>query len=322
MRTPLAGARTITLVGARTNENGARTASALRAQLAKIDRSREQIAKAWLVEVILNTDLSQVDQTPVEWATGELPQLISDILMAIGSEDKAMSAAVQRAARLADQRGDATSPAQLTREIAYLQTTLLATLRMELASSQPELFAEAAERLAAIFTRLGGYAVDALSQRTGSGEPGAVISSREQMRHRLEQMIALTRRYGSPFALLILDVEGPGARNGADAMGVISHAVRGSIRMMDEAFQTDGEGLCVLAPHQTAESAAQMANRLTEILTRLERASGLRITISAGVVGCPEHGDEPDRLLHAADTAMWRARATGKPFVVAGLQSR
>ncbi len=295
--------------------------SDLRAQLARVDRSREQIAKAWLVDVILNTDLSDVGQTPVAWATSELPQLISDILLAIGSEDKALDGAVQRAARLADQRGALTSPAQLTREIYYLQSALLATLRMEFATSDPELFAEAAERLTAVFTRIGGYTVDALTQRLAIGQQTGLLNG-GQMKHRLEQMVALTQRYGSPFGLLVLDLEGPGAHEGNEAVGVVSNAIRGSIRLMDEAFQTEGDGLWVLAPNQTAASAAQMAHRLTEILTRLERASGLRITISTGVVGCPEHGEEPDHLLRAADTAMWRARATGQPFMVAGLQDR
>lgn len=303
------------------SENGARTPSPLRAQLARVDRSREQIAKAWLVDVILNTDLSEVDQTPVAWATSELPQLISDILLAVGSEDKALDGAVQRAARLADQRGTSTSPAQLTREIYYLQSALLATLRMEFAGSDPELFAEAAERLAAVFTRIGGFTVDALTQRLATGDPARLLNG-GQMKHRLGQMVALTQRYGSPFGLLVLDLEGPGAHSGGEAIGVVSHAIRGSIRLMDEAFQTEGDGLWVLAPNQTADSAAQMAHRLTEILTRLERASGLRITISTGVVGCPEHGEEPESLLRAADTAMWRARATGQPFMVAALQDR
>lgn len=306
-------------------ENGARTAtqtvSELRAQLARVDRSREQIAKAWLVDVILNSDLSAVDQTPVAWATNELPQLISDILLAVGSEESALDGAIQRAARLADQRGTSTSPAQLTREIYYLQSALLATLRIELSNSHPTLFAEAAERLAAVFTRIGAYTVEALTQRmeVGGRTP---IKDGAQMRHRLEQLIALSRRYGSPFALLALDLEGPGAQNAEQAMGVVSHAIRGSIRLMDEAFQTEEAGLCVLAPNQTADSAALMARRLTEILTRLERASGLRITISTGVVGFPEHGEEVDHLLRAADTAMWRARATGEPFAVAALQDR
>jgi diguanylate cyclase (GGDEF)-like protein len=303
------------------SENGsARGESALRASLARVDRSRDQIAKAWLVDVILNSDLSDVDKAPIDWATTELPQLITEILMALGSEDPGVSAAVQRAARLADQRATTSSPGQLTREIFYLQSSLLATLRLEL-SNDLEAFADAAERLTALFSRIGPYTVDALAQRDAAGDPGSVLNA-AQMKQRLQQMIALTQRYGAPFALLVLDLEGPGAEEGPEAMGLVSHSIRNSIRQMDEAFQTEQEGLWVLAPNQTTESAALMANRLSEVLTRLERTNGLRVTVSTGVVGCPEHGDEPDDLLQAADTAMWRARAIGKPFVVAGLQDR
>ncbi len=306
--------------GSTMGEDGRIDGAVLRAQLARVDRSREQIAKAWLVDVILNSDLSEVDRTPVSWATNELPQLITEILMAVGSEEQATSAAVQRAARLADQRANSTSPAQLTREISYLHSALLATLRMELSAAHPDLFAEAAERLAALFTRIGAYTVDAFDQRSIAGD--RVGSHPGQMRHRVEQMVALTQRYGAPFAVLVLDVEGPGAASSGEAMGIVSHAIRGSIRTMDEAYLTEGEGLCVLAPNQTASSASQMAHRLTEILTRLERSSGLRITVSTGVVGCPEHGERADDLLRAADSAMWRARATGRPFVVGSLQDR
>jgi diguanylate cyclase (GGDEF)-like protein len=308
-----------TIVAMTENGAGNGTGSALRARLSTVDRSREQIAKAWLVDVILNTDLAEVDQTPVTWATNELPQLITEILMAVGSEEGSSSAAVQRAARLAHQRGTNTSPAQLSREISYLHSALLATLRMELSTSHPELFAEAAERLAALFTRLGAYTVDALAEQVGRETVGA---GHGQMRNRVEQMVALTQRYGAPFALLVVDVDGPGAGGGNEAMGIVSHAIRGSIRMMDEAYLTEREGLCVLAPNQTASSATQMAQRLNEILIRLERSSGLRVNISTGVVGCPEHGERAEDLLRAADSAMWRARATGQPFVVGDLQDR
>jgi diguanylate cyclase (GGDEF)-like protein len=158
-------------------------------------------------------------------------------------------------------------------------------------------------------------------------DPGTGFLGGEQMKRRLEQMVASTRRYGSSFALLVIDIEGPGAReedstgrNGL--LGVVWDAVRDSIRLSDEAFHTAEDGLCVLAPYQTAAGAVRMAHRLTQILSRLERDGGLRITVSTGVVACPEHGEEPNRLLRAADTAMWRARATGQPVTVAGLQDR
>jgi GGDEF domain-containing protein len=66
----------------------------------------------------------------------------------------------------------------------------------------------------------------------------------------------------------------------------------------------------------------QMAERLLGQLDALEQAGGLRITVAAGVVSCPDHGNDADRLLHKADAAMWRARAVGQPVGVGGLQDR
>jgi diguanylate cyclase (GGDEF)-like protein len=310
------------------SENGARTASALRPWLARVDRSREQIAKAWLVDVILNSRLSDVEATPVAWATGELPLLISEIFSALGRETQGLDPqALERASGLAQGRAGA-SPAQVSREISYLQSAILSALRMELDAAEPQLFAEAAERLAAAFTQLMGATVDALGPPSRQeARPDPDLLPVVPLQRRLEQLIATTRRYGAPFGLLVLDLEGPGAREteGAvpqGAMGFVSNAVRGSIRVIDEAYVTESEGLCVLAPHQTAANTARMAHRLTQILERLERAGGLQVTVSTGVVACPEHGDDPSQLLHAADTAMWRARATGQPVTVGGLQDR
>ena len=65
-----------------------------------------------------------------------------------------------------------------------------------------------------------------------------------------------------------------------------------------------------------------MAERLLAQLEELEGAGGLRIVVSAGVVACPDHGNDVEQLLRKADTAMWRARAVGQPVGVGALQDR
>jgi GGDEF domain-containing protein len=65
-----------------------------------------------------------------------------------------------------------------------------------------------------------------------------------------------------------------------------------------------------------------MAERLLGLLEELERAGGLRIDVAAGVVSCPDHGNDADALLHKADGALWRARAVGQPIGVGALQER
>ncbi|HEX6782114.1 MAG TPA: diguanylate cyclase [Solirubrobacterales bacterium] len=148
------------------------------------------------------------------------------------------------------------------------------------------------------------------------------------MRRRLEQLLETNRRYGHPFGLAVFDASGPGTRPGDVAGGqetvlsILGAALRDSIRIVDEAFRLEEEAICVLAPNIGTVEGVQMCERLLGQLDDLERAGGLRICISAGVVACPDHGAEAEELLHKADAAMWRARAVGQPVGVGALQDR
>ena len=308
--------------------NGGMGGPTLRGVLGRVGRMKEQIAKAWLVDVILDRPLAQAERMPMRWASTELPELIGDILQSVGEEGapRLSPEGLDRAAHLAALRGDS-SPALLAREVASLHAALLAALRDELPQEDTELQAEVAERLAAVFGLVSGAAVDALFEQTDTGrDPLTGLYRAGRMRQRLTQLVASSRRYEQPFALVLLDIEGPGARGEADPVGregvltIVAAALRESIRLVDEAFRLEDDELCVLAPNQTAEDGERMAERLAGMLAQLEAAGGLRITVSAGIVSCPEHGDDPERLLRRADTAMWRARATGRLVMVGGMQ--
>jgi len=244
------------------------------------------------------------------------------------------------------------SPAgRIAREVSSLQASLLASLREELGADRPDKFAAAAERLATDFGSVTATAVDAAYDpgapapapaATREPEPaevrGAAVLAPEyrelaslyqpgHMRRRLDQMAETNRRYGHPFALAVFDASGPDTRNG-DAGGqetvlaILGAALRDSIRIVDEAFRLEEDAICVLAPNLQTVEAVQMAERLLAQLDELERAGGLRIAVSAGVVACPDHGADVEALLREADAAMWRARAVGQPLGVGALQDR
>ncbi len=103
-------------------------------------------------------------------------------------------------------------------------------------------------------------------------------------------------------------------------LAVVGAALRDSIRIVDEAFRLEEEAICVLAPNLGTVEGVQMAERLLGQLEDLERAGGMRISLAAGVVACPEHGADAERLLHKADAALWRARAVGQPVGVGALE--
>lgn len=191
-----------------------------------------------------------------------------------------------------------------------------------------EVFADAAQRLAEEFGSVTATAVAAVRERPVSPPDEATHASLFEpghMRRRLDQLIEENKRYDHPFGLVVFDVDGPGAREGDDhetVLAVVGAALRESVRLVDEAFRLEENAFCVLAPSQSTVGGVQMAERLLRMLDELEAAGGLKISISAGVVACPEHGNDAEGLLRNADEAMWRARAVGQPVGVGSLQDR
>jgi diguanylate cyclase (GGDEF)-like protein len=250
---------------------------------------------------------------------------------------------------------EGTSAGHLAREVSTLQAELLGKLREEMADGDVDAFAGAAQRLAEAFGTVTAAAVDPVAAATGgAAEPmaGNAVSSpaapspagssttpefplpethpslyrNGHMRRRLEQLLETYRRYDQPFCLAVFDVAGPATRNGhsgADApLTVVGAALRDSVRLVDEPFRLEEDALCVLAPNQDTVGGVQMSERLLRVLAELKAVGGLPIEISAGVVACPDHGEQADVLLHTADEAMWRARSVGQPVGVGRLQDR
>lgn len=249
---------------------------------------------------------------------------------------------------LTRRREDASPASRLALKVSELHADLLGSLHEEIGTGGGD-FVQAAQRLAGEFGSVTAAAVE-IAQATPAPTPavanGATATAPEpapgeasaeelpslyqpgHMRRRLEQLLETNRRYGHPFGLAVFDASGPGTRPGDVAGGqetilsIVGAALRDSIRIVDEAFRLEEDALCVLAPNIGTVEGVQMCERLLGALDDLDRAGGLRISISAGVVACPDHGADAEELLHKADAAMWRARAVGQPVGVGALQDR
>ena len=253
-------------------------------------------------------------------------------------------------------RRDDRSPAgRVTLKLSELHADLLKTLHEEIGTNgdrYPELAARLASDLGSVTATAVEAAEGSAGSRTGTREALPPVASQGapavppddpvaelaeelpslyrpgHMRRRLDQLLETNRRYGHPFGLAVFDASGPGVRPGDVAGGqdtvlsVVGAALRDSIRIVDEAFRLEEEAICVLAPNIGTVEGVQMCERLLGKLDDLERAGGLRIALSAGVVACPDHGADAEELLHKADAAMWRARAVGQPVGVGALQDR
>ena len=249
------------------------------------------------------------------------------------------------------------SAGRIALKVSELHADLLSSLHEEIGTNGSD-FAKAAAQLAGDFGSVTATAVEAAQGGEGSrgdtlrrrigeappgvppapvdgspvdGEPLEELPSLYQpghMRRRLEQLLETNRRYGHPFGVAVFDASGPGTKPGDvgggqdTVLSILGAALRDSIRIVDEAFRLEEDAICVLAPNLKTVEGVQMAERLLRQLDDLERAGGLRICVSAGVVACPDHGADAEELLHKADAAMWRARAVGQPVGVGALQDR
>ncbi|RCV92043.1 diguanylate cyclase [Vreelandella rituensis] len=142
-------------------------------------------------------------------------------------------------------------------------------------------------------------------------------------RYRIEQAIdaelVAAQRYGTPFCLLLFDVDNFKAINdtyghalGDDVLVALAALVEGSLRGCDHLGRWGGEEFIVLATHSDLEAAVGLAERLRTLIASLE-VTGLEqsITVSIGLADW-HAGDSCKTMIGRADAAMYRAKRSGR----------
>jgi diguanylate cyclase (GGDEF)-like protein len=92
------------------------------------------------------------------------------------------------------------------------------------------------------------------------------------------------------------------------------------VRPQDIVCRYGGEEFVLILPDTTLTDAEILAAQLCQEIKHLHvehRSQFLEpVTASAGVAGFPEHGLTSETLLHAADQALYRAKAAGRNEVM------
>ena len=135
---------------------------------------------------------------------------------------------------------------------------------------------------------------------------------------RLQQAIRVRRREKKPFALVTMDLDRFKEIN--DSLGhhagdqVLLHAgncVRTCLRESDTVARMGGDEFAILlATAGDLEGAVAAAKKILRALEEPTDIAGQKIEIGAslGIVLYPEHGEEPEVLMRAADAAMYAAK--------------
>jgi diguanylate cyclase (GGDEF)-like protein len=136
----------------------------------------------------------------------------------------------------------------------------------------------------------------------------------EQFEHELER----ARRNGRPLSVAVLDIDQfkqindrRGHGGGDEVLKQVAAAIDAAKRAVDIPARLGGDEFAILLPDTDANGASALTERVRDFI-RKDSGIGEVLTVSSGVATFPFHGDGPDRVLAAADRALYGAKAMGR----------
>jgi len=147
------------------------------------------------------------------------------------------------------------------------------------------------------------------------------LPNRQAVDEHLHQEAARWKRFGSPFTLLLWDIDHFkkindrfGHRAGDKALRIVGQTLCKGIRKVDFVGRYGGEEFLMLLPGTDLEGAFQVAEKLREAVKSCgfnSRGKPIPITISCGI-SCVHERDTPRTLFERADQALYQAKQGGR----------
>ena len=149
------------------------------------------------------------------------------------------------------------------------------------------------------------------------------VGNRRHLLQRLTEECARSERSGEPFALLVIDLDGFKAINdthghaaGDACLQHFTLMAQTRLRPGDMLARTGGDEFCIVLPASTLREGAMIARRVLDVCRADAEAcvgADIPIAVSIGVAQWTrEMGAFPDRLMAAADHALYAAKKDGK----------
>jgi diguanylate cyclase (GGDEF)-like protein len=304
----------------------------MEAPIARLEETRGELAKVWLMRALGRSSLEEIERLPTARIARELPELIAEIAAAARDESATESARhVEWARRLAELTGrEGALDPQLIRDVSGLQSVMISALHRQLRTLDPVETLRAVERLTEIFSAMQADAVEeVLRVRSrelewlGTTDELTGLHNQRYLQQQLHHLAGMQRRYGHPFAVLLVDIDGLkrindayGSAAGDRTLVDVATAMGEAIRSVDTPVRMGGDEFSILLPNQTATRARALADRLAVAIEAIQGPGGQTLGVAVGVVSCPQHSSEPDELMAMADTAMYAAKAAGERVAI------
>ena len=150
------------------------------------------------------------------------------------------------------------------------------------------------------------------------------LLNRRALVDRLSHEMERARRYATPLALLMVDLDHfkdindtHGHLVGDEALREVARMLQSAVRNVDIVARYGGEEFAIVLPETSNEGAVAFAERVRERVAEHvfanERLPSMRITVSVGVASVPATGIESvEDFFARSDEALYRAKAGGR----------
>jgi CRP/FNR family cyclic AMP-dependent transcriptional regulator len=149
-------------------------------------------------------------------------------------------------------------------------------------------------------------------------DPLTGLFNRLAFEARLEHEAARTRRYGTVFSVILIDLrdfsmvrDAFGPATGDRILAWVGRLLREHTRVADVRFRLEGDVFAVLCPETRAERTGRLSLRLATLVSEAKPPGDqeLRLTLVAGTATCPDHAQEGPPLYAHALRSLQAAKA-------------
>lgn len=155
-------------------------------------------------------------------------------------------------------------------------------------------------------------------------DPLTGLLNRRYLEERLTEELNRSTRHSYPMSCLMIDIDDfkkyndrNGHQAGDVALKITAHSLKASLRSADVACRYGGEEFCVLLPQTSVSEAGVIAERMRLRVAETVYPFGKQqpmgtVSISIGISTFAKNIDTAEKIIAAADRALYHAKAEGK----------